>query len=167
MPDPLAVANLAEAALAAVLAALASTPGGVPKRQFLADGLVAWDDPCDGMCWVRLIRLYPSWRFPIPDNLLQPCPIRVAAELECGVLRCAPGMHEGASPFPTPEELNASAVVLLADAQAVMAALLAFIANTLDGDGLIASVSPVGPEGQGVGTLAVFTLDVTAACWSG
>lgn len=56
------------------------------------------DECCDGLAWVRLVRMYPSVRgkFPSQDSDVEMCDVlRWALVFELGAVRCAPTPEAG------------------------------------------------------------------------
>jgi hypothetical protein len=83
------------------------------------------DECCEGVGWVRVVSIYPSAVFPLPDLESVACwPIQWAAILEMGVARCAP--TPDASEMPSSDEWNTVAEAVLDDAAAMRRALCCF-----------------------------------------
>lgn len=101
-PD-LVVAPIAADLVLCLAAELAKVPNPVstePRPVCLRPGdrvdlLIAQnrDECCEGLSWVRMVRIYPSGRqsFPAQDDSVSPCGvIRWAVVFELGAARCAP-----------------------------------------------------------------------------
>lgn len=166
-PDTLAIYNTCENTLAAVVAGLASTPAGTPAATLVSINRPAFDACCDGFAYVAFMRAFPAWDFPLADQRMGNCHSRIAVEVEVGVIRCAPGLSDDqTSPWPSLGAVNDSSVQVMADAQAMMLALLVFLNDPpIDGDALLGSATAYGPEGGCVGTTVTVTFDLSAACW--
>lgn len=116
--------------------------GIVPGQQ------VAWDYT-SGMAWVRLNSVVPSATFPNQSFNLNNCGTTLAAEVEVGVLHCAPGSASDGSP---PGELQQfeSARLQMATMAAMRSAILCCSEST-DVDMILGAYEPQGPNGNLVG----------------
>lgn len=106
---------------------LEATEAGRPAVASLVPGgaAVAWDDCCEGKAWVRVVRIFPSVRFPEQVQGALNChTASLACELEVGVLRCASTVDEQGEP-PSAEQLTADAVRTVCDAEAMYQAIIA------------------------------------------
>lgn len=126
--------------------------GIVPGQQ------VAWDYQT-GMAWVRLESVVPSAVFPNQSFELNNCGTTLAAEIEIGVLQCAPMPGADGSP---PDQLQKfeSARLQLATMAAMRAAILC-CADDDDLDLILGDYEPQGPNGGLVG--GVWNLSVGRA----
>lgn len=95
--DPIAapVANKLLVCLTTQLQELPSPPGLIQLRVGADTGPLVGpnvDECCQGLAWVRVASVYPSWdSFPAPDNTWLPCgPLAYAVVLEMGVAFCMP-----------------------------------------------------------------------------
>lgn len=73
---------------------------------------------CEGEAWVKIVSVYPSSQFPVPDEapLSNPCQLqRLTVALELGIMRCIP---EDA----TCEERTDKLRIMMADADAAFRA---------------------------------------------
>lgn len=86
------------------------------------------DECCEGLAWVRLASVYPSTRFPTPDESFERCPGGWAVVVELGVARCAPVGDEHS--LPTCEHWVDSVNHVTADAAALRRTLMRL--RTLD-----------------------------------
>ncbi len=68
--------------------------GQVPYSAGLSEDLC-----CEGLAWVRVLRIYPSTNFPLPSITADACPrVGHAIEFELGAVRCMPFGDEAAGP---------------------------------------------------------------------
>lgn len=122
------------------------------------------EDDCEGQAWVRLVRVYPSDRFPAAGAQKTACPIQWAAVVEVGVVRCAPTLNNQGE-VPTCEELAASAAGVHAD---MVAMYRAVGCCGLDSDEVVLGEwSPIGPEGGCVGGRMTATVAIAACLCDG
>jgi hypothetical protein len=108
------------------LAALDNPPANVMLRTGeRTEALLSMfrDECCEGLGWVRPGAIYPSTNdFPNPDQGVSSCgPDRWAAQLELGVVRCAP--TPDAQTLTSADEWNDATIQILADAAAMRRAL--------------------------------------------
>lgn len=97
---------------------------GLPKVCFC--GVLSGSEPpldyCDdGQAWVRLVTEYPSTVFPLPEEDLR-CTAPLAFQLEVGIGRCAPQMHDASTPPTMQEEFDATQLQM-ADKAAILRAI--------------------------------------------
>jgi hypothetical protein len=77
---------------------------------------------CTGFAWVRVLRIYPSSVFPVPDTSADNCPPSSrAVEFELGAVRCLP--DHGASSGATCDEWTATFIQVDEDAASMRRAL--------------------------------------------
>lgn len=126
--------------------------GLVPGQQ------VTWDYS-QGMAWVRLDSNVPSSVFPNQSFDLNNCGTTLAAEIEIGVLHCAPGPASDGSP-PTQAQQFESTRLQMATMAAMRAAILC-CADGTDLDMILGGYTPQGPNGNLVG--GVWTVSVGRA----
>lgn len=110
IPDPVVAPVAADlvVCLAAELAKVPNPPTATPRPVCLRPGdrvdlLVSQtqDECCEGLAWVRLVRMYPSGQQPFPaqDSRVTPCDVyRWALVFELGAVRCAPTPDADAIP---------------------------------------------------------------------
>jgi hypothetical protein len=90
---------IANEVLDAAKAALDETQWGAPSRSYVAIGVPAHDDCCEGQLTVSMPRIYPSDRFPDSDRRPIVCGgAQTAVELEVEVVRCAPTFDDNGTP---------------------------------------------------------------------
>jgi hypothetical protein len=138
-------------------------------QQITADGLpdvcfcgvlpgadVAFDycAPCDevghcGQAWVRLVEMFPSKVFPVPDAEGN-CSSLLAFQLAVGIVRCAPVPDDDGTP-PSMEDQFDTTGLVMADAMAIRRAILCCATANRNRDYLLGPYLPVGPEGGCVG----------------
>lgn len=128
---------------------------GLPELCFcgLVPGdTVAWDyigDTGQGMAWVRLMNIYPSAAFPAVDSTLRSsCASPLAAQVEMGILRCAPSPDSDGTPPSMAAQWEATRLQL-----ADMAAMYAAVRCCYDRQEnmVLGQYNPAGPEGGVVG----------------
>lgn len=106
----------------------------------------SWDYST-GMAWVRLVNAFPSASFPTQDQTLRgSCTSPLAAELEIGVLHCAPPISSTGI-FPTQDQQFEAARQQVATMAAVRRAILCCGVGTL----FLGDYTPLGPDGGLVG----------------
>lgn len=118
-------------------------------RTFLAAGVVAWDDCCDGQLWVRVI----SYR-PVTSQSGQrqrsPGVISLAGvtgwilRLGIGVLQCASTIDDRGR-APAPATLTGEAVAVMDTAETLMCALLENVPYRYRP--MLIDWTPLGPDG--------------------
>lgn len=109
---------------------------------------VTWDYS-DGMAWVRLTSIVPSAVFPTQSFALNNCGTTLAAELEVGVLHCAPIQGPDGSP-PTEAQQFEATRLQLATMSAIRSAIIC-CADSSDVDMILGGYDPLGPNGGLVG----------------
>lgn len=113
---------------------------------------------CEGLAYVKINRVYPSTNFPDEDEGWSPCgPLAYAADLEIGVLRCAPVGTE--KDIPTDQEWADAADVVHNDSAAMALAIEEF-GSRIDPltEWLVRPWSPLGPAGACTGGVQVVTV---------
>ena len=115
---------------------------------------VAWDYG-NGMAWVRLVNAFPSATFPVQEQTPRgSCQSPIAAELEVGVLNCAPGISaQGA--LPTQDDQFEASRLQIATMTAVRRAIMCCDIEAL----FLGAYTPLGPEGLVGGTWQVFVAE--------
>lgn len=139
---------------------LGDTIGGTPPRSCVLAGEVVWDECCEagGQLWVRITRVYPASDFPLQDVDASNCWGAYAADLEVGILRCAP------TDEPTCEDLELSAHQTYEEGNVLRRAVLCYLRGlTRDYTSgienvLIGELTVLGPEGGCIGSLLVATI---------
>lgn len=136
-------------------------------RVFVAEGSVAWDECCDGQLSVRLVTVQPTVTPPAVSNGPTNCDgsVSMMATWEVTLLRCAAPLPDsaGAGPLgPSPAEIDASGLDVLADLQALVNGLACCLAGMAAAppyhDGWIRQGVLVGPEGGCHGAQVLLTL---------
>lgn len=80
------------------------------------------DQCCEGLAYVRISRIYPSFEFPAQTEVWTPCSnIALAAELEMGVFRCEPQQTDPAA-LPSCEEWTGTTTQVAHDWEAMVRA---------------------------------------------
>ena len=111
---------------------------------------VVWDDCCNGEVWVRLISMTPNT--PSPGTPLSDVTVTAAV----GVVRCLHGMEDDGSP-PTASEMTEDTLGQLADADALLAALVDLVPGPNTRNLTVTSGLPLGPQGYCGGFEWTFT----------
>lgn len=144
-------------ALTELVTCLCSTieDAGLPPTCFcgLVPGdQVAWDyitDSGEGQAWVRLMNVYPSSAFPAADTTLRSsCASPLAAQVEMGILRCAPMPGDDGTPPGMSEQWEATRLQM-----ADMRAMYSAVRCCYDKQEamVLGQYNPVGPAGGIVG----------------
>lgn len=113
---------------------------------------------CEGLAYVKINRVYASTNFPEEDEDWFPCgPLGWAADLEMGILRCAP--VGDVNSIPTDSEW-ADATELVANDSAAMRLALQNFADRIDPltDWRVQGWLPFGPAGACTGGTQVVTV---------
>lgn len=116
--------------------------GVIPGQQ------ATWDYQA-GMAWVRLGSVVPSAVFPAQSLTLNNCGTTLAAELEVGVLHCAPGSSPSGAPPGEVEQFEATRLQL-ATMSAIRSAILC-CSEMSNMDMILGAYNPQGPSGNLVG----------------
>jgi hypothetical protein len=137
-------------ALSACVCEVLEERGLLPDDCFcgiLPGSQVSYDYP-NGMAWVRLTNAFPSNNFPVQETTLRgSCTAPLAAELEIGMLHCAPMMSSTGIVPGVADQYEATRLQI-----ATMAALRTAITCCTDDFLLIlGEYNPIGPEGGLVG----------------
>ena len=114
---------------------------------------------CEGLAYVKINRVYASTSFPVEDEgTWSPCgPLAWAADLEMGILRCAPTGDE--SWIPTDAEWTTSADQVANDSAAMRMAIASFRDRVDPGTEWVArNWLPIGPAGACTGGTQVITV---------
>lgn len=122
-----------------------------------------YDECCRGVAWVRVVAIFPSTNFPLPDVAYQPCgPGQWAAVLEMGAARCAP--TPGKDSIPSGDEWNAVAAAVQDDAAAMRRALCCWTGLDLNEDRMYmpGTWAPLTTEGGCVGGVMPVTVMIGA-----
>lgn len=109
-----------------------------------------------GVAWVRLVGIYPSSSFPLPDDGSQPgnCQSPMAYEVEIGVARCAP-QPEGREMYPDSGKVFDALRLYMSDSRAMRSALLCCLPAEVkkrDGRDIRVMLGNWTPLEQGAGT---------------
>lgn len=153
-----------EVVLDTVRGQLSATTSGWPAeaRSYLVPGQLAWDECECGLLAIEWLAIPYSGAFPTPRQLLADgCRPYLALQARVTALRCAPMPPQNGS-APSPEALQAAAIVNLDDAEAVFAgtniACRALVDNDVVLNFAISAVIPAGPQGGCVGVSQEFYL---------
>jgi hypothetical protein len=113
-----AVGELAERVLADVQACLDAADRKV-KRAVVTVGAATWDECCEGMLYVNIVRTFRSENFPLEDATWTPCRSNpLAVEMLVGVIRCSP-MPDDRGNLPKADDITTTSRSVLDDAQTV------------------------------------------------
>lgn len=163
-PTVLPAAAVLLACLEAELSMTATPPRSVSMRVGATVELLlssSRDECCEGVGWVRVVAIYPSTTFPVPDDQYTACaPIQWAAVLEMGVARCA--LTPGANTIPTADEWNTIAATVLDDAAAMRRALCCYADEDPDRMWIAGTWQPLPVEGGCLGGTQTVTVAVPA-----
>lgn len=113
---------------------------------------------CEGLAYVKVNRVYPSTDFPNEDEEWSSCsPLAWAADLEMGILRCAP--TGDVNTMPTDGEWVATTEIVANDAAAMRLAAQDFAAR-IDPltDYIVRPWLPFGPQGACTGGVQIVTV---------
>jgi uncharacterized cupin superfamily protein len=113
---------------------------------------------CEGLAYVKVNRVYPSADFPNEDEEWMPCaPLAWAADLEIGILRCAPTGDVNA--MPTDAEWVATTDIVANDSAAIRLAVQDFAARVDPlTDYMVRPWLPFGPQGACTGGTQIVTV---------
>lgn len=166
------VLPLAEALLACLCTALATTVGGPVCDCCLHVGAAVPMDYCDCECagvgqgqgFVRVNRIYPAAaRFPQQSFDVEPCKINSwGVELVMGAYRCVAGLDDEGRP-PSCAEVTADSVKLLSDAAAMRAAAVCCFPDA-DMVAVVGQWEPIGPQGGCAGGQLTITVQMYDCC---
>jgi hypothetical protein len=169
------VLPVAQQLLACLCEALSTNPNP-PAQCCLRVGDVVYadfnqyqDQCCDGLAYVRVVRIYPTSEFPSQTEVWTPCAhTSIAVELEMGVFRCEPQQLERVD-LPSCDEWTAVATQVADDSQAMMSAACCLdqqLMVTSPGTPVLMSVWQPMNSGGGCtgGTLSVFVGLMNCAC---
>jgi hypothetical protein len=160
----ISVYALAEELLRTALAEVTAAPDGAPARTLVALVDEPWDECCDGVLFVRVSQVFPVSPFPIPATGPSPCPPTWAAALDVVLLRCAPTPESNGATItiPTADETTAAAARLLADSEALIAAVTGQVAvwRTRRIDAIAGAWTAVGPDGGCTGQIIPVTVEI-------
>lgn len=143
-----------------VCLSLESSLGGpVCRCLFVAGQQAAWDNCCQGQAWIRVVSVFPSQNFPSPDGGRFRCDhSAMAAQLEIGVIRCAPTFDEQGNP-PSVEAMEESFRVVHSDRARVMRAVkCCFQAESQCEEVNVGTWTPLGESGGCVGGVTNVTV---------
>lgn len=144
-----------------------TTSAGAPARRYVAIGLPAHDDCCEGQLTVSLVRHYTSMSFPTQDTVQVQCGMPyVAIDLNVEIIRCAPTLDNLGRP-PTIGEINASSQLVAIDALAVwngVACCLQTRREVDDWASVMRETQYITPGGGCVGSRLFITVGLTKGC---
>lgn len=124
----------------------------------LQAGSTATDEMGDGsmgQAWVRVVRIYPSASFPAPVSntasaaSARSCDVGLAAEVEVGVMRCAPPPSDDGTVPPTEDEWWEATRLQMADMAAMHRAIRCCASKSDHVE--LGTYTPSGPAGGVVG----------------
>jgi hypothetical protein len=129
------------------------------------------DECCQGLAWVRVVNIYPSWEaFPAPTTTSIPCPpLAYAVVLELGAVGCFPwgSGFDGTDP-PTQADWDAGVVTVLDTAAAMRNAITCCPFSQYPGGPPLRKVvgtwEPLAVEGGCTGGTMQVTVQVIAPC---
>lgn len=153
---------VARAVLDAVVDHYATEGVDLPERRYVSDGpMVAWD--CEQLV-VYVERTFPGLADVEQPRVVDGLEVR-SAVMQAEIVRCSPTIDdENAVNFPDPAEIEASAMLTLADAVLLPAAIrAAYKAGELGccHDVVIGGWAGLGPMGSLVGGRAQITMQLT------
>lgn len=132
-------------------------PGGDVALDWL------WEDGCDGLVWVNVVRLYRTTSFPAEADQGRPCSGPLVAVLQVGVARCVATLDDGGRP-PSPDDMERDALVGLDDAVRLEAALCRARKwceeRELVTDSVHTGVEPIGPSGGSLVWVQTWTVQL-------
>lgn len=133
------------------LCAVLEDRGLLPDKCFcgILPGDITVQEYPNGMSWVRLTSAFQSTAFPAQDMDMSPCGKPLAADIEVGVLHCAPKISAG-KVLPTADEQWESARLQVATMDAMRYAITCCMDNDVV-DIALGIYTPVGPNGGLVG----------------
>lgn len=109
---------------------------------------VAWDyisESGEGMAWVRVMNIYPSAAFPAADTTLRSsCASPLAAQVEMGILRCAPMPDDDGTPPSMAAQWEATRLQM-ADMRAMYSAIRCCYDR--QEHMVLGQYNPLGPQG--------------------
>lgn len=168
IPDP-TVAPIAADLVLCLATELAKVPNPVaetPRPVCLRPGdrvdlLISQtqDECCEGLSWVRLVRMHPSsqQRFPTQDDRVTPCDVlRWAVTFELGAVRCSPTAEPEA--LPTCEEWTDATLNGYDDLAALRRAVCCYQRQHTDRLVLQDAGEPVTTEGGCAGVTILVTI---------
>lgn len=157
------VSDTAQALLSCFEDELTSSPNPIPLKNIcLRVGEIPFDVEdgtdlcCEGFAWVRVVRIYPSVRFPQQVDDPNNCNVSsYAIELEMGAIRCMPFERDC-------DIWTAAALQVDADAAAMRRALCCYRPTVVTDQVLAGEWTPVGSDGGCIG--GTMTITVQADC---
>lgn len=117
------------------------------------------DECCEGLSWVRMVRMYPSGqdRFPTPDGATTPCDVlRWAVVFELGSVRCSP--TPDADTLPSCDEWTDTTLNQYDDFAALRRAVCCYAQSHTDRLTIISSGEPITTEGGCTGITLLVTI---------
>lgn len=117
------------------------------------------DECCDGLSWVRMVRIYPSGhgRFPAQDGETTPCDVlRWAVVFELGAVRCSP--TPDADVLPSCEEWTETTLDQYDDLAAIRRAVCCYAQGNTERLTIISSGEPITTEGGCTGVTLLVTI---------
>lgn len=164
--NDLKVYTLALELLAECVTALNDTSNGAPARSYVAEGIPAHDNCCEGQLTVSIVRRYASTTFPQIDDRPAACsgPYLVV-DFAIEAVRCAPVQDDNLNP-PTVEALLASARQVEIDARAIWQAVRCWLYEERGRpmESLVGLQDSITPEGGCVGTRLAVSVGVLDGC---
>lgn len=164
MSDP--IFDVAAQILERAKLALSSVCAIEPIRTYVATGVIAWDDCCDGQLSVNVTRVYVSTRFPsdAAAEMLQCTVPFTAIEMTVSLLRCVTAMDEDGNPPPADVITEESKRTLL-EARAIWRAILCYMFENRDvWSSAVRGQNMLGPEGGFAGSELQITIGLNDGC---
>lgn len=121
------------------------------------------DECCEGLSWVRMVRIYPSaqQRFPAQDDRVTPCDVlRWAVTMELGAVRCAPTAEP--EDLPTCDEWTETTLNEYDDLAAIRRALCCYQQQNPTRLLAIDPGEPITTEGGCTGVTMLVTISAPA-----
>lgn len=133
-----------------------------PGADVALDGL--FQPGCPGIVWANVIRIARSRDFPNEDEVATPCRGLRIVVIQVGAARCAATVDDHGYP-PTPEQMEADALVGLDDAERLERALcLAWTRiddRNLGHQAAWTATDPIGPQGGVLAWTKTITIQLT------
>ena len=167
--------SVATAVVTGIGAALAASANGVPGRQLVTQGQIAWDGcDCSGQLALTINRTYPSRGFPTDSsNIKTNCNEAVViASMSIQLVRCYPGPDQNGNP-PTPQALTDATTRSLQDKFIVRSTLKCILdsmykaSQQVIADYIVLDQTPLGPQGNCTGWQTNFLVGWTGGCGCG
>lgn len=133
-----------------------------PGADVALDGL--FQPGCPGIVWANVIRIARSTTFPTEDETGTPCRGPRTVTIQVGAARCAATVDDHGYP-PTPEQMEADALIGLDDAERLERALCrawrAIDDLDLGHQATWSASDPIGPQGGVLAWTKTITIQLT------